>query len=163
MKLFALLILLAAPASAQAPYDSYMNGVPECLASGDNACIGNGAAACFEGAPDGETTVGMMSCLLAERDAWDTLLNAEYQSARAAAATMDDAERDQSPEFAVRADRLREAQRAWIAFRDTNCAMSYAVYGAGSMRQISGADCQMQMTAERTIQLRSLRQMLTEG
>jgi len=55
---------------------------------------------------------------------------------------------------------LRDAQRAWIAYRDANCAMEYGLWGAGSMRQIAGADCQMRMTAERMLELRSYRQQL---
>ncbi|WP_127109784.1 lysozyme inhibitor LprI family protein [Pararhodobacter zhoushanensis] len=170
MKALALAVAMIMPAAAQAeePFAGFMTGVAACLDASEDeaaarACIGVGSGACMDGAPGGQSTVGMMSCLLAERDAWDVLLNEEYQSARTAARQMDAAEQPANPEFAVRADRLRDAQRAWIAFRDANCAMEYAVWGGGSMRQITGADCQMQMTAERTIQLRSLRQMLTEG
>ena len=55
--------------------------------------------------------------------------------------------------------RRLEAQRAWIAFRDTACALDYAEWGSGSMRNIAWADCRMQMTAERTIELRAMREM----
>src|SRR5690606_5118972 len=89
-----------------------------------------------------------------ERDVWDRLLNDQYAVARDSARRMDEADRDDFPEFAHRADQLRYAQRAWIAFRDANCAMEYGVWGAGSMRQIAGADCQLRMTAERTLELR---------
>jgi Uncharacterized protein conserved in bacteria len=153
-----LLALIAQPALAEAPYDGFAEGIPGCFAAADGidegrACIGTASSACFEGAPDGGTTVGMMFCLLAERDAWDRLLNAQYAEARATAQRMDDADRADFPEFAHRADQVRDAQRAWIAFRDANCAMEYGVWGAGSMRQIAGADCQLRMTAERTLDL----------
>ena len=63
------------------------------------------------------------------------------------------------PEFAVRAEKLLEAQRAWIVYRDAECALDYAEWGAGSMRNIAHADCRLQMTAERTIELRRMREM----
>ena len=161
----ALALLLPGAALAEAPYDGYARAVGPCYDGAEDepmarACIGRAARACIQGAPDGETTVGMMFCLLAERDAWDEILNAEYARARAAARTADQADRGASPQTAVRGDLLLDAQRAWIAFRDANCASAYAVYGAGSMRQIAGAECQMRMTADRTIELRALRQSL---
>ena len=150
-------MLLAGPALADEPYDSFMAGVPDCLAKGSETCIGDGAGACIDGAPDGQTTVGMSFCLMAERDAWDVLLNLEYRAARQGLIDIDEADRAYSPEHAVRADLLRDAQRAWIAFRDAECALQYGLYGAGTMRQIVGADCHMRLTAERTFELRALR------
>ena len=49
---------------------------------------------------------------------------------------------------------LRTSQRHWIAFRDAECALAYAEFGAGSMRVLSSAGCQLQMTAERAIALK---------
>lgn len=164
-RFLALFALIASPALAEEPYDSFSTGIADCVAAAEGreagrACIGTGASACFDGAPDGQTTTGMMFCALAERDAWDRLLNEEYALARDAARAADEAEREHFPDFAHRAEQLRDAQRAWIAFRDANCAMEYGLWGAGSMRQIAGADCQMTMTAERTLDLRSYRQQL---
>ena len=64
------------------------------------------------------------------------------------------------PEFANRADSLRAAQRAWIAFRDAECGLEYALWGSGSMRNIAGTDCLMHMAAERTIELRAKREFM---
>ncbi len=165
MKRFLFLMLLGTPAFAEAPYDGFMGGVAGCYAAsagieGGRACVGTGSSACFEGAPDGQTTVGMMSCLIAERDAWDVLLNAEYARARNAARAADEAERASMPEYAQRVEQLLTAQRAWIAYRDANCAMEYGAWGGGSMRVIAGADCHLRMTAERTLELRAYRQTL---
>jgi uncharacterized protein YecT (DUF1311 family) len=60
------------------------------------------------------------------------------------------------PEFANRADSLRDAQRAWIPLRDAQCALEYAMWGSGSMRQIAGAACLLDLTAKRVIYLRFL-------
>lgn len=158
MKSMIALVFLTTPLLAETDLAPFMAPVATCFASaqGDptaRACIGIGAGACMDQSPDGQTTVGMMVCLLAESDLWDRLLNQEYAAARARAQGADDAERPYFPEYAVRVTQLRDAQRAWIAFRDANCAMEYGAWGAGSMRQIAGADCQLRMTAERTIDL----------
>lgn len=115
-------------------------------------CIGVASGTCMEQEADGSTTFGMMACTMAETAAWDALLNAEYQKARARAARMDGFET--TAEYAVRAARLLDAQRAWIAFRDAECALAYSEFGAGTMRVLGSAGCHLQMTAERTITLR---------
>ncbi|MBN8293878.1 DUF1311 domain-containing protein [Rhodobacter sp. NTK016B] len=151
-------LALGGPAQAEAPYDSYMGRVSDCVVSAASledarACIGIGTQACMEGAPDGQTTVGMMQCAQAEAAAWDVLLNAEYQRARDVARQGDTAETQ--PEFQRAAETLLEAQRAWIAYRDANCAMEYAQWGSGSMRMTAGSSCLLDMTAERTLDLRA--------
>lgn len=118
-------------------------------------CIGLLAAQCMQ-APDGQTTVGMMQCAMSETEAWDVLLNIEYQQARKQAQNMDADDLPDFPGYAVRAEKLLDAQRAWIAFRDANCLAAYGIYGGGSMRQIAGSQCRLRMTAERTIELRML-------
>lgn len=158
MKPLIALLFLATPALADTDYAPFMAPVAACYGSAEDrpmaeACIGIGARDCMDKAPDGGTTVGMMFCLLAERDLWDRQLNLEYAAARARAQAADDAERPYFPEYAVRVTQLRDAQRAWIAFRDAECALQYGVHGAGSMRQIAGADCQLRLTAERTLDL----------
>jgi uncharacterized protein YecT (DUF1311 family) len=72
---------------------------------------------------------------------------------RAADATGDIAAPDMTREGT-----LREAQRAWIVFRDAECRAQYALYGTGSLRQVVGANCVMSETAERAIELRQMRE-----
>ena len=152
------LILLAGPAWAQDPYAPFVASVEPCLARADDAataraCIGIGARDCMETAPDGQTTVGMMFCQLAERDVWERLLAVELAAAQQRAALSDDAERPYHPEFAQRTAQLDDSQRAWLAYRGAQCAMEYGAWGAGSMRQIAGADCQLRLTAARVVDL----------
>jgi uncharacterized protein YecT (DUF1311 family) len=142
---------------AQEPWP-FSDLVTACYSQDDSAenCIGEAAEVCMDSDPEQtQTTFGMMSCFLRERDAWDVLLNQEYQRARAFAQSMDEQDLALFPEYAVRADQVLAAQRAWISFRDANCAMQYGVWGSGSMRQISGASCVMRMTAEQTLALRA--------
>ncbi|MBQ2260436.1 MAG: DUF1311 domain-containing protein [Loktanella sp.] len=154
MKIAALALLML-PAAALAQDDwLYTPMVEACLASGDRLCIGDAATICMADEDDGETTFGMMTCLSAEAQVWDDLLNAAYAKARDFAREMDAGEAEFFPEFAIRADQVQAAQRAWIGFRDANCAMQYGLWGAGSMRQIAGADCRLRMTADRTFDLR---------
>lgn len=129
----------------------------ECLNSADapdaaQACIGTVSGMCMEQEQDGYSTFGMMTCMMAETQAWDDLLNAEYALLRARAQAMD--ANESQPDYAVRADLLLDAQRAWITFRDAECALSYSEFGGGSMRVLNGSGCMMQMTAERTIELK---------
>jgi uncharacterized protein YecT (DUF1311 family) len=49
---------------------------------------------------------------------------------------------------------LRSAQRALIAWRDSDCRFAYEQFLGGSMRQITGAACQRDWTAERVLHLR---------
>lgn len=119
-------------------------------------CIGQMAEACMSGEDGGETTLGMTMCTMAEAQAWDAYLNREYQDTLAGLQAMDRDEAAYFPEFAKRVDTLRTAQRAWIAFRDAECGLAYAMWGSGSMRNIAASACQLDMTAARTIELRNL-------
>jgi len=154
-----LIALLPAPALADASPENVAT-LDACMqaptgAWPSRACIGVVSDPCLN-MPTGESTAGMVHCLFEEADAWDVLLNREYQSARTAFKRSDALS---APEWAIRAQTLRDAQRAWIAFRDANCESSYAVWGNGSIRRIAWAQCQMQMAAERTLELRALYQI----
>jgi uncharacterized protein YecT (DUF1311 family) len=83
-------------------------------------------------------TVGIVECLQLKTAAWDARLNAAYRKA------MELAEDEQR-------ERLREAQRLWLRYRDANCGY----YGArqGSIRLIEAAECMRSMTESRTREL----------
>lgn len=120
---------------------------------GKTACIGAFAQTCMQQEDGGETTLGMSTCAQSASKVWDRLLNREYARAKNWAVAMDEQEAEHFPEFANRVKRLLDAQRAWISFRDTDCALAYAIWGSGSMRHIAGSNCFLQSTAERTIEL----------
>lgn len=137
--------------------------VDACFAYSDTVaaadCIGVATSACMEREEGGQTTIGIAGCNQAETEAWDGHLNAEYQATMAWAKASDADEAVNFPEYATRADNLLAAQRAWIAFRDAECGLDYALWGSGSMRHIAGTDCLMRLTAERAIELRAKRGM----
>ena len=127
--------------------------------AGRSACKGIVSGACMEH-PDGQTTLGMSLCAHSETQAWDVLLNAEYRQTLAWAKYMDAEDQENFPEFAKREAALRDAQRAWLKFREAECGLDYAVWGAGSMRHIAGSACYADMTADRTIRLRDIRETM---
>ena len=158
--------LVAAPAAAQdaIPSPAQMHGrVADCLAASDSraldaACIGRESAACMD-VHENQTTLGMMTCTLNEAEAWDLELNRLWPQVREAEAQADDADRGTGGAAArglpTRAETLLVAQRAWIAFRDAECAHAYAQGGAGSIRQLYGAACRLETTAGRTLDFRA--------
>ena len=161
MKIIITLIMLAIPglaAAQSARVDATV--VSDCLTSadiGDTApsCIGRAANACQSASAGGSTTPGIVECIQAETAIWDGLLNEVYRKVRG-----DMRAEDSAGGTINRADALRDAQRAWIAFRDADCALAYAQWQDGSIRSIVGANCQMTMTAQRTLELRDMRQGL---
>ncbi len=120
------------------------------------ACVGQMASACMDSEEGGHSTLGMTFCTLGEAQVWDKYLNLEYRDTMAAFRAMDADTAVHFPEFANRAETLRDAQRAWIAFRDAECGLAYALWGSGSMRNIASANCRLEMISARTIELRNL-------
>lgn len=154
-----LLVLLAAPVSAQDAPDGDMRGVRSChegAAPFDTApaCIGRAARTCQSRAGGG-TTIGIVGCLSSEAEAWDVLLNAEYGLLRDKLAADDAAAAGMGQ--ASRTDALRDAQRAWIAFRDADCVLSSSIWQDGTIRGPVAAQCLLTHTARRALELRDLR------
>jgi uncharacterized protein YecT (DUF1311 family) len=52
---------------------------------------------------------------------------------------------------------LLDSQRAWLKFRDAQCAIEGAEVAGGSMQPMTIAGCKTRLTTERTAQLRMLR------
>ena len=149
-------LALSSPAQADNLAATYGKALLQCYASdGDKlASVGRTAEACMSREEGGDTTLGSVRCLSAETEIWDDKLNEEYKVTRAFYAGMDTSDGGQ------RVDALLKAQRAWIAFRDAECAMEYSAWGTGSIRSIAGADCLLSLTAERTVRLIDLRELM---
>lgn len=86
-----------------------------------------------------DTTIGIVDCLNKEAKHWDKRLNGSYKE------LMNRIEAGQQAP-------LKAAQRAWIKYRDANCAF----YGSasGSLSQIEAAECLRAMVKERACELR---------
>lgn len=157
------LLVLAVPAVAQTvdptPYRAVVDACLAQPAASDaqmRSCIGEVASLCMVREDGGDTTFGMTSCTRMENTLWDDVLNADWPGHRAAARSVDAVERGSSTgDLGVAEERLLTAQRAWLAFRDADCAAAAARWGAGTMRHIEHAACFLDHTANRVIDLRA--------
>lgn len=97
----------------------------------------------------------MNACAGIDFERADAELNAVWREAIADARAGDaeiDRRYDQRP---TAEDKLREAQRAWIVFRDAHCTVdAYAGARGGSMEPMLYQGCRAQLTRERIGQLR---------
>jgi uncharacterized protein YecT (DUF1311 family) len=116
-------------------------------------CLGQASGQCQD-QPGGSTTIGITDCILAETVEWDAILNEEYKATQQ---VNEAADTDGLSQVMDRADALRDAQRAWIAFRDADCGARYAMWQDGTVRTIVAANCHLTMTAQRAIELRDMR------
>lgn len=159
------LCVLGSGLSAQEPdTDQMLGAIRVCLdkqdsIDGERACISVPTELCIAAGPDNQSTQGMAACTRAETQAWDVLLNETYQGLLAVLKAADQAGAEYG-EPAERVDSLRAAQRAWIAFRDADCANEYAIWGLGSMRILASSACFLDMTAARVLDLRARAAML---
>lgn len=114
---------------------------PPCLGDASNAC---------QAEPGGSTTIGITDCIQTETAAWDAILNREYRATRDALSGTSAAGIDTG-------QALLDAQRAWIAYRDAECALTYARWQGGTIRSVAAANCAMVFTATRALALRDMR------
>jgi uncharacterized protein YecT (DUF1311 family) len=90
--------------------------------------------------PAGQTTLGTAECYRAEQEIWDALLNENFRALRDG---LDDGQKT----------KLRDMQRAWIAYRDTTCAF-YHDKIQGTMATGMAAACVARETARRALLLK---------
>jgi len=89
-----------------------------------------------------QTTLDMNTCNGAEIDRQDARLNSAYKKAKAA---LEPAQQTQ----------LLDAQRLWIKYRDANCKLYFNLTG-GTIDQLNGAGCVLDMTKARADELSTL-------
>ncbi len=85
------------------------------------------------------STLDMIDCAGRENDRWDARLNRAYQ---ARMSSFNDRQRGA----------LKRAQKAWLLFRDADCA-AYEDDDWGSISKIDASQCVLRRTVERTIEL----------
>jgi uncharacterized protein YecT (DUF1311 family) len=86
------------------------------------------------------SNLGRADCFRIERVIWDTILNENYKQLTDALDDKDDQ------------NKLKEMQRAWIAYRDTTCDFYwYKIHGTMSVPMT--AACQLRETARRAMLL----------
>lgn len=97
-------------------------------------------AACMEKA--GGVTADMVACITAEYERQDKRLNDAYAAARERVGE-------------ARQTALRDVQRAWLRFRDLNCAFVDDPDG-GTLARVMANQCMLTMTAARADELAAL-------
>lgn len=102
-------------------------------------CIGEAARACEE-QPDMGSTAGMRDCFLRENAVWDEKLNASFQQLLGNLSKK-------------HGGKLRTMQRTWIKWRTEKCEMPYLLYEGGSIAGPLAAECIMETTALRAVEL----------
>src|SRR5262249_40033663 len=128
-----LLLIASSPSLAEDPFQPTAPEratIDKCLKHNANedalktaaACVGLISAPCIN-----EDTATAVACQERETRIWDELLNKAFQDARA---HLD----------SVAGGALKDAQRAWIAFRDAKCTFSEKVYGDGTRATVMVAD-----------------------
>jgi uncharacterized protein YecT (DUF1311 family) len=98
------------------------------------------AASQGTGCADTETQTGMTQCAVVAMENADGALNAIYKRLM----------RTLEPEHKAM---LRDAQRAWIVYRDKTCAFAGYPTRQGSMNPMVIANCRTQLIIERTRKL----------
>jgi len=96
----------------------------------------------------------MNACAAIDFEKADAELNAAWRDA-VASAQEDDRELDRNYDQRPTTEaKLREAQRAWVVFRDAHCTVEgYGEARGGSMESMVYDGCRAQLTRERTRQL----------
>ena len=87
---------------------------------------------------DRKSTADIVECLATQTAVWDRRLSAAYQKLL-----------DSLP--VRRRDRLRNAQRLWIQFRDANCA--YFASRSGTIARVQAGQCLLRLTTARAMEL----------
>lgn len=104
---------------------------------------------------DAQTQMDMNFCAEIDFERADAELNAAWREAVAGARAGDreiDRQSDQRPTVEAK---MREAQRAWLIFRDAQCTVEgYGEARGGSMEPMVYSGCRARLTRERIVQLR---------
>lgn len=103
--------------------------------------------------PDALPQQGMNHCARLDWQAADRQLNTAYKAARAAMKQMDSYQPD---DLKGAANTLRDAQRAWITFRDKACETEGFLFRGGSMEPLIVFTCMTKLTEQRTQDLQFL-------
>lgn len=144
--LFAMALAVAscAPVTPQLAEAQVPPAIATCVAAAEGRealqrCKGIVFAAC-RGEPDNaDSTVGLVLCGSREAYEWDALLN----TALARVAEMHPDRREQ----------LRDAQLAWLGWREAECTFHRADVDGGSGVQVARVACDLDLTADRVIAL----------
>jgi uncharacterized protein YecT (DUF1311 family) len=115
-----------------------------------------GLAALFSAIPIAAQTQAQMSASAgADHRRADAAMTAQWKRTYAYMKGRDAQDTSRGGGFGYAAATLA-SQRAWLAFRDTQCVIEAGEFAGGSMQPMARAQCLARLTKERSIQLRTL-------
>lgn len=109
----------------------------------------------FDACGDAADTATMLACINGDLSIADDALNTLYSELLGKVQHWDKAD-DVEVGFETR---LRQSQRAWISFRDAECAFRGSVMEGGSAQPLIEHGCRVVLTKERNVHLRALLDM----
>lgn len=106
---------------------------------------------------DPQSQSEMNACAAIDFERADAELNAEYRRAvaHARASDREESARLEGDDRPGDEATLREAQRAWVGFRDAHCRLQGYEARGGSMESMLYDGCRAELTRARTAQLRA--------
>jgi len=117
-------------------------------------CIGASAKQCME-TRIGGTTLGMKFCLSQELFWWDEVLNESYGKLLAREKVEDEDNKNNGINHPVmKADALKEMQRAWIKYRDALCEHEAVRWGGGTGVGPASLSCLLDETGRQVFVLK---------
>ncbi|MEW9614324.1 lysozyme inhibitor LprI family protein [Shinella sp. S4-D37] len=103
-----------------------------------------------------QVQIEMNICTGRDYQAADDELNAAYKVTMAAARKMDEQAREMGDQYVGAVDALKRAQRAWIGYRDGQCALAGFEARGGSMEPMLVSGCLADLTRKRTAELKAI-------
>ncbi|MEO9600902.1 lysozyme inhibitor LprI family protein [Parasphingorhabdus sp.] len=97
----------------------------------------------------------MNFCSRQEFEAADEALNEQWRKVSAHKKRNDEAAKANGTEGGY-FQKLLEAQRAWLSYRDSHCEAASDAYRGGSIRPLIHNHCKAELTAQRTDQLQNM-------
>jgi uncharacterized protein YecT (DUF1311 family) len=119
------------------------------------SCVGTVQDACAKESGN-ESSAAMSGCVGREVAVWDERLNTSYKAALAGDLARRDVYRGGGARKRTGAEVMREAQRAWIGFRERKCSAARLPMEGGSGAALLGGACFLQETARQAIWLETL-------
>lgn len=105
---------------------------------------------------DSPRTPDLMACAGADWNRADAAMNAEYRRVMAQMKDQDAHPQPDATTGPTYAATLLASQRAWLAFRDAECANEGYKFRGGTMQNLEAVSCKANLTKARTKQLHDL-------
>lgn len=106
------------------------------------ACIGVVADPCLDSSGEASPQ-GMIACIDREVVLWDRMMSARFGSLMS---RIDE----------TVGERVRDVQESWVSYRDKRCALGDVLFAEGALTPVWAADCMLQETGRRAIEIGAL-------